>query len=378
MPKSYLKPFLLACFVGLLALPVASAQPPQYEIISLGVVGESFSGGQTISENGQFAGGFTNDDPFVWQSTGGTTGLPSASGQPFSTPWGINNSGTMVGIGATTFFGSNAIPVAWQNGTATVLGLPTGEALGRAYAINNNGMIVGSVDGGSTEQAAMFSLSGAGVVLTQTLGGGTLQTAYGINDAGRIVGLALDPNNAAVIHGFYLDPGDTAAHDIGALTALGHNSSIAFDVSSNGLITGSSSINGGADGRAFLWSETDGMIEIALPTGTSTASGRGVNADGWVVGTAGGTFAVPFLFDGTDTYSLQDLIALGGSGWVLDMGTSSGAFAIADDGTIIGRGMFNGQLTAFAMIRSSAVPEPGSFSILGLIAISVVFRRRRD
>ena len=215
MSKSILKSCLLACFAGLLALPVASAQPPQYEIINLGVVGESVSGGQTISENGQFAGGFTNDNPFVWQLTSGSTGLPSASGHPFSTPWGINNSGTMVGIGATTFFGSNAIPVAWQNGIATALGLPAGETLGRAYAINNNGVIVGSVDGGSTQQAAMFSLSGAGTVLTQTLAGGVLQNAYGINDAGRIVGIALDPNNAAVTHGFYLDPGDTSATGIG-------------------------------------------------------------------------------------------------------------------------------------------------------------------
>jgi hypothetical protein len=74
---------------------------------------------------------------------------------------------------------------------------------------------------------------------------------------------------------------------------------------------------------------------------------------------------------------LQDLIALGGNGWVLDMGTSNGAFAIADDGTIIGRGIFNNQLTAFAMVPISSVPEPGSLGVLGLIAISVVARRRR-
>ena len=377
MASSIFKYWLAYCLVGLLSLPTI-AQQPQYEIISLGLVGETFSGGQTVSENGQFASGFSGDDPFLWQTGVGSSALPSASGHPFSTPWGINNSGTIVGVGATTFFGSNAIPVSWQNGIATALGLPSGESLGRACAINNSGMVVGSVDGGSNEQAAIFSLSGNGMVLTQTLNGGTLRTAYGINDAGRIVGQALDTSNAAVTHGFYLDPGDSEAHDVGALTALGHNSSIAFDVSSNGLITGSSSLNSGADARAFVWSETDGMIEIALPTGTSTASGRGVNSDGWVVGTAGGVFAVPFLFDGTNTYSLQDLIAPGGSGWVLDMGTSSGAFAIADDGTIVGRGMFNGQLTAFAMRPISAVPEPGSLGIVGLIGMLVALRRRRD
>ena len=371
--------WLVVCFIGLFVAAAANAQPPQYEIISLGLVGESVSGGQAVSENGQFVGGFTDANAFIWQSGVGSNVQPSVSGQPFNTPWGINNSGTMVGVGATTPFGSSPIPVSWQNGVATALGLPAGEILGRAYAINNNGMIVGSVDGGSNEQAAVFSSSGAGMVLTQTTqDGGILRTAYGINDSGRIVGVALDPNNAAATIGFYLDPGAVSAQTIGALTALGHNSSIAFDLSSNGLITGSSSFNGGVDGRAFLWSETGGMIEIPLPTGTSTASGRGVNADGWVVGTAGGLFAVPFLFDGNATYSLQDLIVLGGNGWVLDMSTSSGAFAIADNGTIIGRGMLNGQLTAFAMRPISSVPEPGSVSLLGIIAIAMISRRRRE
>jgi hypothetical protein len=62
----------------------------------------------------------------------------------------------------------------------------------------------------------------------------------------------------------------------------------------------------------------------------------------------------------------------------LATGTSNGAFAIADDGTIVGRGLFNGQLTAFAMRPISSVPEPSSLSMIGLIAIAIVSRRRRD
>jgi uncharacterized membrane protein len=339
-----------------LLLPLTSYAQPQYEIISLGLAGESVSGGQAISEDGQFAAGFTNNDPFLWQSGPGSTGLPSAAGRPFSTPWGVNNAGTIAGIGATTFFGSDALPILWQKGAAIPLSLPSGQTLGRAYAINNSDLVVGSVNGGSLEQAATFTPGGPGTILTQTLAGGVLRTAYGVNDAGRIVGQALDPNNAAVIKGFYLDPGDTQASDVGALTGLGHNSAIAFDVSSNGLITGSSSINGGADGRPFLWSETNGMTEIPLPTDTSTGSGRGVNASGWVVGTAGGVFAIPFLNDGTATYRLHDLIAQGGTGWDLQTGTSNGAFSIADNGTIVGRGLLNGQLTAFAMVLIPSGP----------------------
>ncbi|MFK8015133.1 MAG: thrombospondin type 3 repeat-containing protein [Gammaproteobacteria bacterium] len=270
--------------------------------------------------------------------------------RPFSTPWAVNNSGIVAGIGATTFFGSDALPVYWIGSTAAPLPLPDGETLGRAYGINNSALAVGSVNGGSLERAATFQVSGTGTILAQTLAGGVLTTAYDINDAGRIVGTALDPANAAVTKGFYLDSGDSEATDLGALTSLGHNSAIAFDVSSNGLVAGSSSFNSGVDGRAFLWSEVAGMTAVPLPAGTSTAGGRGVNASGWVVGTASSAFAVPFLYDGTATYRLQDLITTGGDGWALQTGTSNGAFSIADDGTIVGRGVLNGTLTAFAMV----------------------------
>ena len=227
MTKLTLRFLITVCVFVLLAPSASNAQPPQYEIISLGLAGESVSGGQAISEDGQFAAGFTTNDPFLWQTGVGTTGLPSAAGRAFSTPWGVNNAGTIAGIGATTFFGSSALPIVWQNGAAVFLQLPSGQTLGRAYAINNSELVVGSVDGGSLERAATFSPGGPGTILAQTLAGGTLRTAYGVNDAGRIVGQALDPNNASVIKGFYLDPGDTEASDVGALTGIGHNSAIA-------------------------------------------------------------------------------------------------------------------------------------------------------
>ncbi len=242
----------------------------------------------------------------------------------------------------------------WKNGLATALPLPAGETVGRAYSVNNSEFAVGSVGGGSLERAATFTAS-AGMPLTQTMpNGGVLTTAYGVNDAGRIVGQALDPNNAAVLRGFYLDPGDTVANDVPALP--GDNSVIPFAVSSNGLIAGSSSFNGGVDSMPFLWSEADGTTAIPLPAGASMGSARGVNANGWVVGTGSGVFAVPFLYDGTATYRLQDLVPAG-SGWDLSTNTSSGTWGIANDGTIVGRGVLNGAITGFVM---TPVPEPGA------------------
>ena len=178
-----------------------------------------------------------------------------------------------------------------------------------------------------------------------------MTTAYAVNDHGRIVGQGNDPTNAAVTKGFYIDDGDAEATDIGALLGLGHNSAIAFAVSQNGLITGSSSLNSGAGAQAFLWSETDGMVAIDFPSGASTSSGRGINNDGWVVGNAGGVTSLPFLYDGHSTYLLHDLIAVGGDGWSLVDGTSNSAMGISNNGTIIGRGLLNNRLTAFLMFR---------------------------
>ncbi len=76
--------------------------------------------------------------------------------------------------------------------------------LGRAYAINNSNLVVGSVDGGSVEQAATYQAGGGAAVLTQTLAGGTLRTAYGVNDSGRIVGIWSDEYGGS--HGFIATP----------------------------------------------------------------------------------------------------------------------------------------------------------------------------
>ncbi len=206
--------------VGLCLSSSSIGAQPQYNVISLGQMGESASGGQGVSNSGNFAAAFTaitQDDALLWSSTAGTMVLPDIAGRAYSSPRSVNDVGTMVGIGATTFFGSGALPVIWKNGTATALPLPAGQTIGRAYSVNNSELAVGSVDGGSLERAAVFT-EVAGMALTQTMpNGGVLTTAYGVNDAGRIVGQALDPTNAAVTRGFYLDSGDSTATDIGAL-----------------------------------------------------------------------------------------------------------------------------------------------------------------
>ena len=93
-------------------------------------------------------------------------------------------------------------------------------------------------------------------------------------------------------------------------------------------------------------------MPIPLPTGTTQGSARAVNSAGWAVGTASSAFAIPFLYDGTATYRLADLIPAG-TGWDLSTNTSSSALGISDGNVIVGTGVFNGQVRAYAMVPAA-------------------------
>ena len=88
----------------------------------------------------------------------------------------------------------------------------------------------------------------------------------------------------------------------------------------------------------------------------------GVNSSGCVVGIASSAFAIPFLYDGTNTYRLADLLPPG-SGWDLSTNTSSSALGISENGTIVGTGVRNGETHAYAMIpmRIAFIRDPLTF-----------------
>jgi uncharacterized membrane protein len=260
----------------------------------------------------------------------------------------------VVGTAATTLFGTSRLPVMWLNGAVSQLPLPPGETLGDANSVNTSGVAVGSVDAGSNQRGAIYT-GGGGAIITQTTATGCFfVTAFGINDSGRVVGQGIDPNNAARNVGIVYDIGENAAFEVGALP--GFNGSLAFGVSNTGYVVGSSMLNQGS-GLPFIWSKQGGMVAIPLATGTTQGSARAVNSDGWVVGNDSSAFSIPFLYDGTNTYRLADLIPPN-SGWDLSMNTSSSALGISEDAVIVGTGVHNGETHAYAMVPASPTPPP--------------------
>lgn len=364
----------IAC-AGLASLGMSATAlaTPQYDIIDLGVIDPGDFGSQSygISAGGVAFGrslGVSNQ-AWTWSAGTGVTALGNLAGRTYHEARGANSSGQAVGIATTTAFGAGALPVLWNNGVATQLDLLAGMDVGRAYSINAGGTVVGSMGGGISERAVIWRNGTPSAITATTAGGSYMTTAYGINDAGLVVGTGIDPSNAARNVGLLYDSNTNTTIEIPPLA--GDNGMIAFNIGNGGHVVGSSSFNQSGS-NPFVWDAVNGTIEIPLPDGTSQGSARGVNSAGWTVGIASGAFAVPFLFDGTETFTLQDLIDPT-LGWDISMNTSSSAMGISDDGTIVGTGVHDGEIHAYAMVL---VPAPSALGVLALGGIAATRRRR--
>jgi len=350
---------LAATLLCTAALPPARATTPQYQIFDIGVVqqGDEASQGVGVSPGGIAVGrslSNSGSQAFTWTLNGGLVGLPNLAGRSYCVSNSANDNGIVVGTGATTVFGSGRLPVVWQNSVVSQLPLPVGQTLGDANSVNASNVAVGSVNAGSDQRGVIYNGGSATIITQTTTNGSFFLTAFGINDSGRIVGQGIDPQNAARNVGIVYDIGQSMAFEVGALP--GHNGALAFGVSNNGYVVGSSMQNQGS-GLPFIWSEANGMVAIPLAPDTSLGQAEGVNSLGWVVGTDGGAFAVPFLYDGTNTYRLQDLIP-GNSGWDLSMNTSSSAEAISENNIVVGTGVHDGATHAYAMVPVAPTPTP--------------------
>ena len=340
-------------------LPAATAATPQYQIYDIGVVqvGDTASQGFGVSHAGIAVGRSVRtgaSQAFSWTLKGGIVGLPNLSGRNYAVSNSANDNGIVVGTAATALFGSNRLPVIWQNGVVSQLPLPPGETLGDANSVNASTVAVGSVDAGSLQRGVIYS-GGSATIITQTTANGSyFLTAFGINDSGRVVGQGIDPQNAARNVGIVYDIGQSVAFEVGALPGM--NGALAFGVSNTGFVVGSSMLNQGS-GLPFIWSDKGGIAAIPLAAGTTQGSARAVNSAGWVVGNDSSAFSIPFLYDGITTYRLADLIPPG-SGWDLSMNTSSSALGISEDGVIVGTGVHNGDTHAYAMVPMAPSPTP--------------------
>ncbi len=240
---------------------MAACGDPIYTIASLGGLGGSAATGYAVNNSGTVAGWSLNSSggqqAFV-SSAGGLTGLPLGSGTE-SYAYGINNAGTVVG---NTYVNGQSHGTIWTSTGATDLGANT-----YATAINNSGEVAGS-NGGA------FVVVDGQVQSLATLAGTEWSAAYGINDAGEVVGDGELSNGT--FRGLVWNPDGSVV----LLGTLGGSSSQATDVNNSGEVVGFASL---ANGYQHAFSAMDGML-IDLGTLGGSSYAYGINDSGEIVG----------------------------------------------------------------------------------------------
>ena len=150
--------------------------------------------------------------------------------------------------------------------------------------------------------------------------------------------------------------------------------SLGFGINNLGTVVGYSTLTADDFGTIHAFANINGIMHDLGTLGGTSSGALGVNDSGDVVGFsntgAGGNHA--FLYRNGLMIDLNSLIDPG-SGWTLDS-----ANGINAAGQITGYGEINGQVHAFVLTGSTAVPEPGSLPILvsGLAVMVMVFRLR--
>ena len=285
----------------------AAVSTPGGGVLDLGTLGGPSSRGYAINGSGHVAGSSTTatgaTHAFVWTPGEGMRDLGTLPGGTSSIARGMNDRGEVVGQSTrprvnpdVPFVGPVTHAFRWTAALGMEdLGALAGLNASIAYDINNSGQVVGraySVDrvilpptDPEDFSSAFLWTPGQGM---RSLGGGIAQA---INDAGTVVGRV-----ATILpsHAWMWTPTD----GFRSLGAFGSgNSSAAYGINEAGQIVGTSTIGLAcciSGQHAFIWTASEGLESITPTTGISTAVA--INDRLQVVGN--GRVAIPHLAPG--------------------------------------------------------------------------------
>jgi probable HAF family extracellular repeat protein len=166
-----------------------------------------------------------------------------------------------------------------MGGSAVELRLPLGATGGGALDINAAGAIVGVADPDRVNaHALLWPQWDAAPIDLGTLGGAASH-AWELNDAGDIVGWSQATSGER--HAF-LWTSSSGMIDLNTWPNSCAGSSEAFAINQAGIIVGK------CNGRPVLWTATEGMRELPLPSGVTTGEAQAVNGNSTIVGTFNG------------------------------------------------------------------------------------------
>ncbi len=248
-----------------LCLGLSTSSHAGYSFLDLG-----FDSPLGINNVGQVVGS-RYGAPVLWDG-GVVTELPTLGGVG-GTANAINDSGVIVGYSQTADNQGHA--TLWQNGIATDLGN------GNAWAINNNGVILGS-----TELLTTFPGYHAINDQGQRVGGGYAglgSFAYDINDAGEVVGFS------DIFQATYWFGGTTVDLSLGG----SFDQSWASGINDKGQIVGAGYLkNTPGLPHAGIWEngqffDLNHYADLGFQeAGWTLMNARDINNDGWIIAQA--------------------------------------------------------------------------------------------
>jgi probable HAF family extracellular repeat protein len=360
----------------LAALAAAAAAEVRYQVIDLGVtLFQSVDRpNPALASNGLIGG--TNTFPasraYLWNDGAVQFIDPPNTGFPSATVgYDVNAAGAVTGLAAWP--GNVPRPFVWQGGTLSLLpdlvpGAPSVNAR-VAYGINDAGTVVGE-----WERRAFVYANGAIAALAPPLNlrGETAgpSGAFEINEQGWAVGYATYPGSFSAV----VWRPDGSAFDIGTLPLASgwRPDAVARDINEANEVVGASATtlsSGFTVRHAFLW-QAGSFTDLGTLRGPEWGSdARALNDRGQVVGVSEGR---AFLWTaGEGIRSLNDFVDPA-AGWVLVDATG-----INDRGWIVGNGVKDGVNRDFLLLPLVPVPEPGPALMLAAGLAALVLRRRR-
>lgn len=348
--KNCILPLLF--LLGLVCSSVAA--PVKVEITDLGTLGGDLSGAVAINDSEQVIGwSWTpgNDDSHVFLYQNGQM----SDLYPFLYAERINNAGQVAGVGAS---GNIYYPAMYDTltGTFSTLGslggVTTEGFAGLALGIGAPGQVVGYSFLPSTGRYHAF-LSNNGTM--RDLGcipgtrNGCLTVANDINDQGQIVGVG-QPFGSALLYAFLYQNG--VMTDI---TPFGSSWATATAINNNGHVVGSYLTKNRLFTHSFIYANG---VSTEIGLGTLDTEAYDINDVGQVVGM---TIVSPtscrtcydyaphaFVFQNGVLIDLNNLLPEG-SEWELTW-----AYAINNNGSIVGEGTINGRTHAFLLQLGSS------------------------